>query len=228
VTSFIAARAALGHGVSVGTSAAGQQTLFSFSASLPLSWDSPVSQFERAELSLGPSVSWHCGGSSRSVTAIGGHRLPAFGWIAFRHRLSVRLCQLDSRWNVLDDRLAPGPYRSASATRTTPTHRLLRAGATGNFTLDVSAVAGQYVAVPASGATLGTIVLPLGRSISGVVTDTNGNPLSGIFVYPCEQHDGGRSTTAATAKLGTREHDDRLVRQFSTWGWLMAGPTWSS
>jgi hypothetical protein len=215
---------ASGTATAVGALVLGQQTLSGFSASLPaLVATQPVSQSNVPNCSPGSlGVVGVVGGSiGGSVTAIGGAPLAGIRMVACPpqgYPCSFANSAADGTYSMIG--LPVGPYQVSFGD---PNHvyptGFYAPEQPGNFTLDVSAVAGQYVAVPASGVTLDAIVLPLGRSISGVVTDANGNPLSGIFVYPCEQHDGGALNDCGNPRswepVSTTTDSSG---KFSTWG----------
>ena len=90
-------------------------------------------------------------------------------------------------------------------------------GQPGNFTLDVSAQWGHDVDVTAGNATLSPVFLPLGRSISGVVTDTDTSPLPNIRVYACEQHAGQLHPDCSTPQYGPGSAGTGPDGSFSIW-----------
>ena len=213
-----------GVATAVGAPAPGLQTLTGFSASLPaLLAGMPVSQSNVPNCAPGSlGIAGVVGGSiGGSVTAIGGAPLAGIRMVACPpqgYPCAFANSTPDGTYSMMG--LAPGPYQVSFGD---PNHvyptGFYAQGQPGNFILDVSAVAGQYTAVPANGVTLDTIVLPLGRSISGVVTDPNGNPLSGIFVYPCEQHAGGTLNDCGNPRTWEPVSTTTDASgKFSTWG----------
>ena len=208
----------------VGGPSPGQQTLSGFSASLPaLLKGMSVSQSNVPNCAPGSlgTVGVVGGSISGAVTGPGGAPLasirmvacPPAGW-------PCSFANSATDGTYLFTGLPVGPYQVSFGD---PNHvypiGFYAPGQPGNFTLDASAVAGQYVSVPANGVALDTIDLPVGRSISGVVTDTNGNPLSGIYVYPCEQHGGGTLNDCGNPRgwepVSTKTDS---YGKFSTWG----------